>query len=614
MGESEHFIDLHKRLVALRHNRDFITLDKAHQLIELITLCSTLLDIDRVSVWRLESDLNSLSLEVLLDREHGICHKAVQIEQSDHQAYFRALLDERIIDAVDAHTDLRTRSFTRNYLQPNNIVSMLDVPIFDHGKLYGVVCLEARVRIDWTLSSIAFVSAIADTLSLINTYEAWQQSQQELDYVTHYDDLTGLSNARALQKRISVLTKNTPNRHNSFSLIWLNIDKLKQINQGLGQSVGDQIITAVARKLRQLPIHGKDKVARTGGNEFALIIRSTGRRQSLERTTEELLEQLLKPLVMSEHKIQVTLSAGVCFYPEDGADVNTLLRHAETAMHQAKDRGHNNARFFNAQISREARARFTLERQLRKAIESTSLTVLYQPIVAARGHHLVSAEALVRWQHPEHGWLTPAEFLPLAKNAGFMYDLDKAVISRVCEDIYRLSCSGIHLAQVAINLGVEQVLHPNLARNIATLLTHYNIPGDQLEFEITEDVIAHDSIELQRSLQALVQLGPGLSIDDFGTGYSSLSRLKHLPFSKLKIDRSFIQDLPGDKDSIAIAQSIIGLARGLNLRIVAEGVETDAQARWLAEREVDYLQGFKFSRPVSIEELRSNYLGTAASA
>ncbi|WP_041521993.1 putative bifunctional diguanylate cyclase/phosphodiesterase [Gilvimarinus agarilyticus] len=614
MGESDHFIDLHKRLVALRHNQDFIALDKAHQLIELITLCSNSLDIDRVSVWRLEPELDHISLEALLDRQHGICREAAQLKQADHKAYFRALLDERIIDAVDACTDLRTCSFTDDYLRPQNIVSMLDVPIFDHGKLYGVVCLEARVRTNWSLSSIAFVSAIADTLSLINTYEAWQQSQQELDYVTHFDDLTGLSNARALQKRLTVLTQNTPERKNSFSLIWLNIDKLKQINQGLGQSVGDQIIMAVARNLRQLVVRGKDKVARTGGNEFALIVRSTGQRHSLERTIEELLDQLLKPLVIAEHKLQVTLSAGVCFYPDDGADVTTLLRHAETAMHQAKDRGHNNARFFNAQISRDARARFTLERQLRKAIDNNSLTVLYQPIVAARGHHLVSAEALVRWQHPEHGWLTPAEFLPLAKSAGLMYELDKAVISRVCEDIYRLGCCGIHLAHVAINLGVEQVLHPHLPRNIAALLTHYHIPGHQLEFEITEDVIAHDSIELQHSLQALVRLGPGLSIDDFGTGYSSLSRLKHLPFSKLKIDRSFIQDLPGDKDSVAIVQSIIGLARGLNLSVVAEGVETDDQARWLAERDVDYLQGFKFSRPVSLDELRSNYLGAAASA
>jgi predicted signal transduction protein with EAL and GGDEF domain len=361
-------------------------------------------------------------------------------------------------------------------------------------------------------------------------------------------------------------------------------------------------------------VRGKDKIARTGGNEFALIIRNSGQRQNLERTTEELLDQLLKPLAIYEHKIQVTLSAGVCFYPDDGADADTLLRHAETAMHQAKERGHNTARFFNAQISREARARFTLERQLRKATENGSLSVLYQPIVAADSRRIVSAEALVRWQHPEHGLLSPAEFLPLAKAAGMMYDIDKAVISRVCEDIYTLGCSGLQLGQVAINLGAEQVLHPHLPRNIAALLTHFNIAGHQLEFEVTEDVIAHDSAELQHSLQALVQLGPGLSIDDFGTGYSSLSRLKHLPFSKLKIDRSFIQDLPGDKDSGAIVQSIIGLARGLNMKIVAEGVETDAQARWLAERGVDYLQGFKFSRPISLDELRSNYLSAAVSA
>ncbi|BFM19008.1 putative bifunctional diguanylate cyclase/phosphodiesterase [Gilvimarinus japonicus] len=614
MGESDHFIHLHKRLVALRHNRDFIALDKEHKLIELSILCSKLLDVDRVSIWRFEDNHRQLTLEVLFDRQHGVSQHSAQLQQTQHDAYFRALLDERIVDAIDARTDLRTTSFANDYLVPQQIISMLDAPIFGHGKLYGVICLEARQRMAWTLSATAFISAIADTLSLINTYEAWQQSQQELDYVAHFDDLTGLSNCRALQKRIATLTQNNDCQQDPFALVWINIDKLKQINQGLGQSIGDQIIMAVARKLRQTLVRGKDKIARTGGNEFALIIRNSGQRQNLERTTEELLDQLLKPLAIYEHKIQVTLSAGVCFYPDDGADADTLLRHAETAMHQAKERGHNTARFFNAQISREARARFTLERQLRKATENGSLSVLYQPIVAADSRRIVSAEALVRWQHPEHGLLSPAEFLPLAKAAGMMYDIDKAVISRVCEDIYTLGCSGIQLGQVAINLGAEQVLHPHLPRNIAALLTHFNIAGHQLEFEVTEDVIAHDSAELQHSLQALVQLGPGLSIDDFGTGYSSLSRLKHLPFSKLKIDRSFIQDLPGDKDSGAIVQSIIGLARGLNMKIVAEGVETDAQARWLAERGVDYLQGFKFSRPISLDELRSNYLSAAVSA
>jgi diguanylate cyclase (GGDEF)-like protein len=614
MGETELFIQLHKRLVALRHSASFIALDRGRQLIELMTLCSELLEVDRVSVWQLTDNSQQLHLEMRYDRKQGLSVESSRIHRSQHQAYFDALLSERIIDAEDACSDWRTVSFLADYLQPRGIVSMLDAPIFDQGALYGAICLESHLPRSWSLESIALVVAIADTISLLNTYEAWQQSQQALDYITHFDDLTGLSNTRALEKRLINLTCGNNKQHEPFALAWLNIDKLKQVNQGLGQNVGDQVILAVANHLRHLLVRGKDKIARTGGNEFALIIRSGGQQHSLERTIEELLDQLLKPLQMSEHRVEVTLSAGVCFYPDDGSDSGTLMRHAEIAMHQAKERGHNRARFFNAQVSREARDRFTLERQLRNAIHNGQLTVLYQPIVAAAGHRLTGVEALVRWHHPQHGWLSPAEFLPLAKASGLMYEVDDAVIHQVCADIFTLNQCGIDLPYVAINLGAEQVLHPKLASKVSKLLKRYQIRGQQLEFEVTEEVIAHDSQELQQSLQQLVKLGPRLSIDDFGTGYSSLSRLKNLPFSKLKIDRSFVQDLPHDQSSTQITQSIIGLGRGLNMAIVAEGVETDAQARWLLEQGTDYLQGFKFSRAISMDELRSNYLGASALA
>ncbi|MDO3381732.1 putative bifunctional diguanylate cyclase/phosphodiesterase [Gilvimarinus algae] len=615
MDESEHFIDLHKQLMALSHSEGFIRLSRRDKLDELIQLCSRLLEVERASVWQLSNEHLSLDLETLFDSAWGLTHERVGLLQKNHQDYFNALLRERVIDVTDVYKDLRTRSFTEDYLPSQKILSMLDAPIFDHGQIYGVLCLESRHRRQWPLAEIAFVCAVADTISLINTYEAWQQSQQELDYVTHFDDLTGLSNHRALQKRLSHLVRpEQDERCEAFALAWINIDKLKQINEGLGQNIGDDIIVLVASKLRQLLVRGKDKVARIGGNEFAVVIRDPKRSDSLERTVEEFLDQLLKPLSLPELRLQVTLSAGVCFFPEDGRDASTLMRHAEAAMYQAKKDGPGSARFFNAKISQQARAQFALERELRRALDMQSLDVYYQPIVAADGYSLAGAEALVRWHHPERGLLAPAEFLPLAKAAGMMYDIDKTVISRVCRDLNSLSCCGIHLPRVAINLSAEQVLHPGLSANIAQLLDHFQIVGDQLEFEITEDVIQHDSKQLRRSLQALASLGPTLSIDDFGTGYSSLSRLKHLPFAKLKIDRSFIQDLPGNLDDCAITESIIGLARGLNMKVVAEGVETTEQLRWLAGQRVDFLQGYKIGRPMPLSELRDSYLANLASA
>lgn len=616
MSESEHYIALHKRLLTFSHSEGFVRLSRRDKLDELAVLCCELLDVRRASVWQLSHDQLRLDLETLYDQQSGPSHERLHLLQKDHPEYFNAMLSERIIDAVDAYNDPRTSSFGEAYLPAVNVNSMLDAPVFDHGEIFGVICLESSAKREWSVAEMAFACAVADTISLINTYEAWQQSQQELDYVTHFDDLTGLSNQRSLQKRLSHLVRHSASQDKvePFALAWINIDKLKQINEGLGQEVGNEAIVLTANKLRQLLVRGKDKIARIGGNEFAVIIRNTHRRESLERTVEEFIDQMLKPLTLPSVNVPVTLSAGVCVYPEDGRDGSTLMRHAEAAMYQAKESGHNCAQFFNARISQQARAKFTLERELRRALETQGLDVFYQPIFATNDYRLMGVEALVRWRHHSKGLLTPDEFLPLAKSAGLIYQLDSAVIQCVCRDLKAMQRDGFHMPKVSINLSAEQVRHPDLASHIAQWLDQYKIRGEQLEFEVIEDIVQHDSQQLLRSLQALVSLGPTLAIDDFGTGYSSLSRLKHLPFHKLKIDRSFVRELPHNIQDCAIVKSIVALAKGLGMQVVVEGVETAEQRDWLSRHNVDFLQGYLLGRPMPLHELRDSQLAKAASA
>ncbi|MCP8900556.1 EAL domain-containing protein [Gilvimarinus xylanilyticus] len=604
MHENERFIQLHKQLMQLSHSEDFIHRSRQSKLDELARQCCQLLGVDRASFWRLTKGQMALEQITLFDTRQGFVHSAETIPQKDHPDYFSALLRERVIDASDAAQDIRTRSFAKDYLRLHGIHSMLDAPIFDHGQIYGILCLECCQPRDWTLPEVSFACALADTVSLINTYEAWQQSQQILDYVTHFDDLTGLCNFRALRANLDKLIKQRPQTgDNAFALAWINIDKLKQVNEGLGPDVGDTVIVTVAEKLRQLSHHNRDTIARLGGNEFALVVKPHSGDDTLAQSIDTFVEHVLEPLTLPRHKLDVTLTTGLCLYPEDGKDSTALLRHAEAAMYQAKSQGTNCAQFFNAQISRQAKALFALERDLREATERHTLDVYYQPIVAAGSGQLVTLEALVRWHHPQSGLLNPGEFLPLAKAAGLMYDIDQCVMHRVCQDLQQLQHEGLTPPRIAINLCAEQVLHPALADNIEKLLQYYQLPGTQLEFEVTEDVIQHDSRQLRTSLQALVKQGPTLAIDDFGTGYSSLSRLKHLPFRKLKIDRSFINDLPLSGADCAIIHSILGLARGLDMSIVAEGVESDVQQQWLHQQGVDYLQGYKFARPMALAAL-----------
>lgn len=616
MSESNLFINWHKRLMAFTHGQDFVRLSRRDKLDTLCQLACDLLQVKRASVWHLSRDQLRLDLETLHIDGVGPNHDAVHLLQKEHPEYFNALLSERVIDACDAHKDARTQSFATHYLGSVGVKAMLDAPIFAHGKIFGVFCLEASERRQWSLAELAFCCTLADTVSLINTYEAWQVSQQELDYVTHYDDLTGLSNHRSLHKRIKHLIspQHSNDQPQPFALAWINIDKLKQINEGLGQEMGDLVIQLAANRLRQLPVRGKDKIARLDGNQFALIIRSTGRHENLERILEEFIDQILKPLPLPDNSHAVTMSAGLCIFPEDGLDGVTLLRHAEAAMHQAKQQGANCALFFNANISRHARAQFNLEQELRRSLDEHELEVYYQPIINSKSGSISGAEALVRWPHPRLGLLTPNDFLPLAKRAGLSQQLDTVVIHQVCRDLIALSESSFSLPKVAINLSAEMVKTPELPGIVAQLLDYYKIDGQQLEFEVIEDTVQDDSRNLLRSLQALANLGPTLSIDDFGTGYSSLSRLKHLPFHKLKIDRSFIRELPDNTQDCAIVKSIVSLAKSLDMQVVAEGVETQQQQDWLSQQRIEYMQGYAIAKPMPLDDLKIHFLAEVQSA
>ncbi|BES72387.1 hypothetical protein RE428_34050 [Marinobacter nanhaiticus D15-8W] len=606
MSQNKTFIEFHEALLKLSHNPDFINENRSRKLASLSALAGRLLQVDRVGIWQMNVGQDRIDSEVLYLLDKGHDYRPLSLVKADNPAYFKALATARVIDAGDALHDPRTTRFNESYFQPMGIHSLLDAPVFDGGRLSGAICLESLRRRTWTLPEISFATAIADTVSLINTHEAWIRSQQQLDYVTHYDSLTGLPNLQSFRERLQNLIQKMRQRENDgFTMIWIDLDRLKAINDGMGAAGGNRVIAEIANRLRGLYLPGRDKLARIGGDEFAMLVRDHEQHHHLGDLIQQIQHCISDPMTIDDQTLRMTASIGICRYPEDGRDCESLLRSGEAAMYHAKESGRAQMQAFRPDIHSTARSRFVLESELRHAIQHNQLEVYYQPIVEPHNGEIVSNEALVRWNHPVRGWMSPIEFLDVARNAGLMQDLGMSVLRRVCKDRSEAKRQGIVMSTTAINLSSEQVMDARLPLRIQDILDEYGLSGDQLEFEVTEDAIKGDSKSLQATLNELVNLGSRLSIDDFGTGYSSLSRLKHLPFSKLKIDRSFIREIPGDADDCAITLSILGLARGLGMRVVAEGVETEEQRQWLTEQGCDLLQGYLFSKPVPIATLLS---------
>ena len=596
------FFSNHKALMQLVHGAHFSGLSQRKKLEALLALCGDLLKTDSVSIWSMSLCGGSIHRELYYQPHVGHHHLPCTLQRAEHPLYFSALEEADILFTHDAIQDPRTRSLQEGYLGVvSSMCSMLDAPIYDGNRLYGVLCLESDQQRCWSLADIACATVFADTISLMHTHQAWLNSRKELDYITHHDDFTGLQNQRSLQHRMEqLLQKPAPN---SFALLWFDIDRLNDINNGLGGQVGDAVVSEIAARLRGLLLPGKDMVARVGGDKFAMLYDGFADEEQLKATVADIMDRLHQPIYIGQQKLAVSTSVGVALYPNDAADIASLLRCSESAMYHAKACGRCQAQFYNQDVSASAKARFFLENQLSDAIANDGLSVFYQPIICAANQGIVSCEALVRWIHPTEGFLSPAEFLPLAYEAGLMAALDFWVLERVCQDIKQARVEGLSMPPVAVNLSADTVMDPLLADKVLTLLERYQIQGGQLELEMIEDAIKGDSSILRQTLEQLVRMGITLSIDDFGTGYSSLFRLKSLPFTKLKIDRSFIQNLPHDAGDCAITLSVLGLARGLGMAVVAEGVENSDQEDWLQQQGCHYLQGFKYHRPMACSDL-----------
>lgn len=571
---------------------------------QIIKSCCQLLNVSRVSVWFFSDDQKSIICSHLYIQDEQQFEQGIELKEAVYPNYFKALKQNRVINADDARVDERTNEFLDDYLKPLGILSMLDVPIFSEGQLSGLICIESNHQRCWDMAEISYSVSVADTISLIYAQARWFSEKQKLTYLERIDPLTNLENRLFFQKRIHQVVNSTI-KNSHCAVILVGMDGFTTINDRFGYHFANKVLCETAHRLEHINIGQKFTLSRIGGDVFAFWlpqIDSVKIVDELILAIKQLFENEIK--TPSGEMIIVSSSIGI-FYSQISELVDTdPLRKAELAMKKAKAELPGSTCYYQPEWLKEHQEAISLEKEFIAALNNAQIVAFYQPIVKpdypASG---ISLEALVRWNHPTKGILTPYVILPIAKRLGLMQELGEAVLAQTCHDIRDFIDRGIQINKVSVNLSSEQLFAPNLINQVQKYINAAQIPCSLLEFEIVEELIAGDSGLLSKQLAQLMNLGIDLSIDDFGTGYSSLSRLKHLHVSKLKIDKSFVDGLPNNENDICIAQAIIGLAKGMNLQIVAEGVETKLQADWLLANGCDYLQGYLISKPVSARDI-----------
>jgi len=428
-----------------------------------------------------------------------------------------------------------------------------------------------------------------------------EQNRQKVRRLEYHDALTGLPNRSLLLDRLESAILRAQRSEGMIALLMVDIDNLKLINEALGHHNGDKVIQSVASRLSKA-IRDTDTLSRSGGDEFYMIVENINHLEYIGVMAEKFSRAIEHKLTIQDQEIHVKASIGISVYPQDGSTIGNLLSHADAALYRTKDKGGNTYEFYSPELSKVANRRLRLENNLRKAIEDDQLVMYYQPKVNLTSGVASGMEALVRWNHPEQGIIPPDEFIPIAEETGLIIPLGQQVIEKSCTQFKKWLDAGIPVTNISINVSARQFREQDLVSTLKECLNMHQLNAENIELELTESTLLKNEDNAEEILNQLHDMGITISIDDFGTGYASLAYLKRLPIDILKIDRSFTDGILHDPDDIAIVNAIYGLARGLGLKLVAEGIETREQLAVLTEMGVDYGQGYFWSPPLAPEK------------
>ena len=549
------------------------------------------------------------------ERLHGIVHMAAEaIVVADErlhvilfnptaEAIFGCTAAEAIGAGVERFIPQRLREAWRQYMAGVSAGAGFSaggssvIRMGDHAEIFGLRANGEEFPLEVSLARITHGGKPLYS-AVLNDISARRRDEARLNALANYDPLTSLPNRALFHQRLQRSLVHAQRFNEGLAVLFIDLDRFKNVNDTLGHDAGDRVLQAVAERLKGC-LREVDTLARLGGDEFAVLIEQVADTRFVGSVARKLLKTMAELLMLGEQEYQITASIGISTYPADGSDATTLLKNADIAMYRAKERGKNNSQFYAAAMNAHSMARLSLETGLRHALERGEFLLHYQPKVDIASGRITGMEALVRWMRPEFGMVSPADFIPLAEETGLIVPIGAWVLKAACERNRAWQCQGMAPLRVAVNLSARQFVQANLVSDVARVLDASGLAPESLELEITESMVMDNP---ERAIQTLLQLksmGIALAIDDFGTGYSSLGYLRRFPMDNIKIDRSFIKDIPRSSDDATITRTIIDMTHNLRLKVIAEGVETAAQLDFLREHGCDEMQGYHFSRPLA---------------
>ena len=479
--------------------------------------------------------------------------------------------------------------------------SCWSTPVLSHqGAVVGILAMHAKEPREPTDAEMALID-VATRIAGIAIER--KLAEDRIQFMANHDALTGLPNRALLEDRLSQAILHAQRHDHWVTTLFADIDNFKLVNDGLGHNAGDELLKIVAKRMSDC-LRATDTVARLGGDEFVIILPDQPKNaDAISQTVRKLQTAISEPIRLDGRDVTITTSVGVASYPVDSADVDTLLAAADAAMYRAKEIGRDNFQFYTPELNIQVHGKFLLQEELRSAVARSEFVLHYQPQVDLRSGRLFAVEALIRWNHPKLGLIAPLKFIPSAEETGLIVPIGDWVLNEACRQNKAWQNAGLPPMVVCVNVSARQFKEKNLTARVANALKASGLEGKYLELEVTESLIMQDLDLAIVTMEELKGLGVHLSIDDFGTGYSSLSALKTFPVSRLKIDKSFIEGLLANENDKAVTSAVISLARKLNLRVIAEGVENDAQADFLRDINCDEMQGYLFSKPLPAREI-----------
>jgi diguanylate cyclase (GGDEF)-like protein len=560
---------------------------------------------DNLLALRASEHKNQALLQALPDSIHVIdAHGTIRAQMAGGDDTGRESPVGRPIDVmVPGEVAMAARLFMQSSVRNGDVATYE----FETGGGADSRAFEARV----------IPQADGDFLLILRDSTERRQAKAQIEYLAYYDTLTGLPNRQSFIETMSRAIHHAQRDGYMVALLYLDLDRFKRINDNLGHSVGDSLLRSVGQRLVDVVCRsqaGDDprQIARLGGDEFVVFLPGVTNKSTVVSLATRIEQALGEAFECEGHRFVVTPSIGIALYPQDGKEIDDLLVKADMAMYQAKDQGRNGHAFYGESMAVRSLGRLELEIDLRRAFEANEFKLHYQPKMDLRTGAITGVEALLRWNHAERGWIPPDKFIPVAEETGMIIAMGDWVVREACKQIRAWAGTPLAHLNIAANVSVQQFAREDFVDVVLRTLSQYKVEPHQVELEITESLLMRSVEATTTALNRLGAAGLTLSIDDFGTGYSSLGYLRNFPVDTLKIDRSFVKDLPTDSDAAAICSAIIAMARELKLKVIAEGVETEAQLKFLREHRCDQVQGYLIGRPASAADFERLFRGYGA--